>query len=1033
MNKKRVALALAAALGINTLMVTVGQVGQQTVVAHAAGDRLVTGEDEARREALVIKHLETTAINSANGDVEVTFDNINNDLIANVEAQGFTHAKFKERETIDGTNGAVTTAWDGNTDRLKFTGIKEAGIYTGVVTITYTDNTQEKYALSLVKKASDKLELGSVNVGVGNIKVDNLTFNGKTLPANSEVYLVKKGEAVGAGSQKATLTGTSVTFGNLTNLAEGQVYEVVYKFSGDHEARAQIVLVKQAAPTVKAVGTNDPAKLANFTNDLQSQVAADFGVDAASVVVDNAANNKNTGTITLNGQNLITFNQNYQGANKPVGAILTATAVGNNLNVNLGVASTVLGEANFVPNIELHYGKDSTAANADKGLIGEYTVKIGNSPEETYFDGTSKVTSAKIASVAVGGNTVTYFEVTGLDTDLTKLNKSDFSVSLDSFSHGYSTVDVVFGVKDQDSDEVVLGGKTLGAWRNQVLGAGANVSPPDVDESLSNENAAIIVSVDKIDGVQVTSQFMKTSESTGELTLIGAGKLGNTTLTVEGATLTKLSSTGNDVKYSVTYNGEVPSTVNWSLNISDTSVVTTPVTLTGSAETGIGVVETVEFDGKVTTTNANTTNLKNQFDLVAKFDTVVPTGATLGFENQTGLRVNFDTLGTGAKTISATVNSGKNQGTYAAGIWVEDTDFVVELKSTNIATSNSITLAIEATEIEQDSLLDVKEAWLEYRLATDTTWIDDRKDKIDLAKLASEQEFRVTKTGLKPSTLYDFRVAYELKNDDKIYYSNILEDEDTLAQGSNGSGTITGGGGTTSGTSTGSTTITVSTSNSTMNGSGIDVNLPSGFKYDSGKAPVVTGIKYKDKDGKIVTEVKDQFKNVTAKFNGNKVELMELVTSKDYTEITVDYTDNNGKVRSIILKDVKLTSNVDSDKYLANIYDVVFGRPADEAGYHYHLKNLKNKNISLREFVLNMLSEKEFVEKYKTTETKIEALYSAIVNRTSDEVGKKFWVDEYKKVLAVYGSEANALRAIADRMVNEGELKTLAEKMNLKW
>ena len=79
------------------------------------------------------------------------------------------------------------------------------------------------------------------------------------------------------------------------------------------------------------------------------------------------------------------------------------------------------------------------------------------------------------------------------------------------------------------------------------------------------------------------------------------------------------------------------------------------------------------------------------------------------------------------------------------------------------------------------------------------------------------------------------------------------------------------------------------------------------------------------------------------------------------------------------------------------------------------------------------MNEKEFVEKYKSTEEKIEALYNSIVNRTSDEAGKKFWVDEYKKVLAVYGSESTALRAIADRMVNENELKELADKMGVQW
>src|SRR5699024_9214374 len=123
----------------------------------------------------------------------------------------------------------------------------------------------------------------------------------------------------------------------------------------------------------------------------------------------------------------------------------------------------------------------------------------------------------------------------------------------------------------------------------------------------------------------------------------------------------------------------------------------------------------------------------------------------------------------------------------------------------------------------------------------------------------------------------------------------------------------------------------VTTSNSTLTGTSASVTLPSGFRYDSGKNPVAVTFKYKDKDGKIVTETKEQYSNVTAKFNGNNVELNGLVPGKDYNEITVDYTDNNGKTRSIILKNVKTTSQTQVETYLANVYEVVFGRPADEA------------------------------------------------------------------------------------------------------
>lgn len=60
-------------------------------------------------------------------------------------------------------------------------------------------------------------------------------------------------------------------------------------------------------------------------------------------------------------------------------------------------------------------------------------------------------------------------------------------------------------------------------------------------------------------------------------------------------------------------------------------------------------------------------------------------------------------------------------------------------------------------------------------------------------------------------------------------------------------------------------------------------------------------------------------------------------------------------------------------------------------------------------------------------------MYSGIVVRESDAQGKAFWVNEYKKMLSVYGNELSTLKAIADRMVNENELKELVDKINVKW
>ena len=288
MNKKRVALALAAALGINTLMVTVGQVGEQITVAHAQSSRLMTDQEEARRKAIGIKQLDTTATNLINGDVEVTFNNVKTSDIKSVTTTAFEHKKFIERESVDAQNSPVTPTWANG--KLTFKGIKEAGIYTGTVTIEYNGGTKESYTLSLTKKATDTIELGTVDVTAGSIKITGVKFNGKDLPTGSTLYLVKKGESVTSNSLKATYGATNgAIFNSGIDFKEGQVYEVVYKYASDlHEVSAQIMLVKDATPTFVGFGSNDTT---SFETNLKPQVVADYGVTDGDVTLDTAAGN----------------------------------------------------------------------------------------------------------------------------------------------------------------------------------------------------------------------------------------------------------------------------------------------------------------------------------------------------------------------------------------------------------------------------------------------------------------------------------------------------------------------------------------------------------------------------------------------------------------------------------------------------------------------------------------------------------------------------------------------------------------------
>lgn len=1055
MNKKRVALALAAALGVNTLAITVGNIGGQLTVAHAQNARLTEGQENLLNTLnftqLTIKNVETLS----DGKTALTFD-LNKDDISNVKvSKAFEYKVFEERATIDTTKPSslpTSGTWNSTTGKFELGGkLDQPGIYTGDITIEYKDGRlPETYTISLRKMPNDTLTLKKVEVTEGAIKIKDgdVELNGKVVDL-SQVAATDLVLRTSAGDIKGTYNTTTkeYVFNSGIDFKVGKAYELVYKFGEStekHEAVAQIVLVAQK-PVVNAYVAND-ATAGDISQDtnFKSAVASDYGVSDTDVSA--TAGAAGTGkydknfNITAGDTDVVSYVQTFSGNNIGGAKLTLDTSVEGEVKVTVnGVAVT--DAASFVPALELGYGN---VTNGTKTLAGNYVMTVGNK-SVTYFDAGKDFTDPK-----AGNATDSYFlQLTGNAVTAITVDAANSSVSYPvTLEHGYTSVSVDFTV-----EEGKIAGKTYSQLKeivnNAVISAGASAKPilPTLDPKVAGitgtVKTSLIISKDAIDGEVVQAKFEQVAGETnrGKLTLVNGAKLVSglanneipTKFTVKDAngnsgTVTLDSVNNGNIILNVVFNGTFPSQVNWTFANGSTN-------LNGTLATS-GLVEAVNLDGAVGKTNANTDRIDNVFEITAKFNSTVPSGANLKIDQDGGTTdlnyVDYTKFKQGQHTISAIVpETSKYVGTYSAGVWVKKQDFTVELKA-NSATSNSVTFEVVGKDVVTDALKKVDKAYVQYRLSGTTEW----KDGVNLTPLTDVQtkdkKISVTQSGLESGKEYDFQVVYEDVDAKEKVYSNLVEKYKTNTSGSS---TITGSGSSssTTGTSTGSTTISVTTNNSTLSGTSASVKLPSGFRYDSSKTPVAVTFKYKDKDGKVVTETKEQFSNVTAKFNGDKVEVNGLVPGKNYDEITVDYTDNNGRTRSIILRNIQTSTTVESEKYLANVYEVVLSRPADEAGYHFHLDNLKNKKVSLREFLLNMLSEKEFIEKYKSTEEKIEGLYNAIVARSSDEAGKKFWVDEYKKVLAVYGSETTALKAIADRMVNENELKELADKMGVQW
>ena len=1092
MNKKRVALILAAALGVNTFVVSVGNFGGKVQVVHAQQQgRLTNTEDINKLNSIKIETLQTTVESVTDSEVILTFKDVNKDNVKNVSGS-LAYTKFTERPTTY-TNGNVNVFWDANTGKATVKGMNAPGIYSGDVTIEYKDGTNKVYTLTLRKTYEENELTASINVGIGTIEVTYVKVNGqpKTIDASNTLELYLGDKLID------TIKTSNDNKFTVPDMKAGQVYKLVYKENGNEVASTQIILTEQEQATVKAYATNTTTA----ENEIKTAIEKDYDTSTIYVTKTSSAN----GSTYLNDTNfkfkvgttsVLDYTQtetktaDSNGAHRQGGAkidVSSTSTTNANLTISVGgenVDLLYLDKAtggNFLPAYMMTWGpfrRYLTTADNGKQMNVAYGVgSVGLGSEvQSLYDASKEVSSVGVATIVINSTKYKSLYVMGgvkpilemneipptaskPDTNSGATNASSVPVNTVTFNydtskleHGYNSVSLNF-----TAEETPILGSTVAQLADMVDNelfadqSGALVDLPhiapekagtnDSDTSKFNTRhtttpvkASVVIAKDAIDGSIVNAKFERVSASEGNLILTNGEELlkgtdGNTlakNLIVSGSNGVSFEkqNINGDLVFRVQFNGQVPSTINWKLNDLGSTI-----NITG--------VDAVNFDGEVKVSNANTDKIEGQFDIVAKFNSTVPTGGTLGIDGSNSLRVTFSSLTNGSHKISTTTNTGKYQGTYSAGIVVSRTPFTIEVRDVKAVSSTSASIVIDANFFSTDDIPKVSSGVIQYSEKTingnTTTWSDwkDSSAKVDKSEVKEEA---ITKTvdGLTTGKTYKFRAVYDYNNGtstEKIYSNETTE---VTLPTSSGSSTITGSGSTT-GTSGGSTTIYITTSNSTSYRASVSVNLPSGFSYDLGKNPVAVKITYRDLDGKIVTESKEQFSNVIAKFENGKVVLEGLVPGKDYSEISIDYIDNNGKTKTLVLKNIKVDFTTELEKYLANVYQVVFGRPADEVGYHFHLKNLMDKKVSLKEFLLNMLSEKEFIEKYKSAEEKIEALYSAIVSRSSDEVGKKFWIEEYKKLFEVYGSESTVLNAIADRMVNENELKKLADKMGVEW
>ena len=262
----------------------------------------------------------------------------------------------------------------------------------------------------------------------------------------------------------------------------------------------------------------------------------------------------------------------------------------------------------------------------------------------------------------------------------------------------------------------------------------------------------------------------------------------------------------------------------------------------------------------------------------------------------------------------------------------------------------------------------------------------------------------VSLTGLASGTSY----VYEIKDN----AGNVI-DKGTFRTTSS---TITGGG---------STGGSVTSGDLTTN----DINRAD-IKDVSVSIPVGnTTLANSLRDGR---DYKTNIEGVTVTYSNGKVEFTGLVPEKDYRDLTITYTDKDGRTRTVKVPSFKTkVSETKLRQFIVDVYRYSLDRVADERGFAYWEDQLSSKKTSPADFVKNLLNEPEFINKHKTTTAKIEGLYQVIVNRKSDSQGLSFWTKKYDDLVARGYSESMALRVIVDEMVNEQEFKNRVRDLGL--
>ncbi|OAT89202.1 hypothetical protein A6P36_05345 [Candidatus Arthromitus sp. SFB-turkey] len=178
------------------------------------------------------------------------------------------------------------------------------------------------------------------------------------------------------------------------------------------------------------------------------------------------------------------------------------------------------------------------------------------------------------------------------------------------------------------------------------------------------------------------------------------------------------------------------------------------------------------------------------------------------------------------------------------------------------------------------------------------------------------------------------------------------------------------------------------------------------------------------------------------KFTWNRdkltLNLERLKPNTEYKDLEITFKLENGLITKYKIETFKTKEEVKPPTgnvadFVARIYEAALGRKPEVEGWRFWVQKLESKELSVTQFVYDLMAQDEFVNRFLSKEDFIKMMYIIVVGREPEEEGQKYWERKYDEYKLQEPSLADLRRRIATEMMSEPEFKDYVTKIGLKY